>query len=236
MQGPWMMVILALTLAGVPGRAQPEAAPQDMGLAEPPELAELLRQAERLLLLREDLLQLRADQGDGDAEFQVSQPDWVSKRQHLGKREAAEEEEGMAEEEEEEAGAVGPHKRQHPGRREDAAAGPVDAPQQKRQHPGRRSSWLRDVVAKRQHPGRRLVELQAQEGAEKEEEAWGEGGGDRGPEKRQHPGKRALGGACGPWRACGPARLLLGLLEGLSPDGAAENKRQHPGRRAALQA
>ncbi|XP_055985263.1 thyrotropin releasing hormone [Sorex fumeus] len=236
MQGPWMMVVLALALAGVPGRAQPEVAQQEVGLAEPPDLAELLRQAEHLLLLREDLLQLHADQGDAESEFQISQPRWVSKRQHPGKREAAEEEEGMAEEEEEEAGAVGPVKRQHPGRREDAPAGSVDAPQQKRQHPGRRSSWLRDMVTKRQHPGRRLAELQAQEGAEKEEEEGEEEEGERGTEKRQHPGKRALGGACGPWRACGQARLLLGLLAGLGRDGVAESKRQHPGRRATLQA
>lgn len=163
-------------------------------------------------------------------ELQVFQPGWISKRQHPGKREA-QEEEIMAEEEEEEGGAVEPHKRQHPGRREDVATGSTDGPQ-KRQHPGRRSSWLRDILTKRQHPGRRLVALQAQAGDEKGEERWEEGG-ELVPEKRQHPGKRALGSSCGPWRACGQARLLLGLLEGLSRDRGAENKRQHPGRRAS---
>lgn len=172
-------------------------------------------------------------------ELQVFPPSWVSKRQHPGKRseEEDEQEQEVAEVEEEERGTVGPYKRQHPGRRDDVAMGSLGAPQQKRQHPGRRSSWLTSIFTKRQHPGRRLVDLQAQEGDEKEEGAWEEEEeeeeGELMPEKRQHPGKRALGNWCGPWRACGQASLLLGILEDLSRDRGVENKRQHPGRRAA---
>lgn len=144
----------------------------------------------------------------------------------------SEAEEGV-EEEEEEGGAVGPHKRQHPGRREEAALWSLDVTQQKRQHPGRRSSWPGYTFTKRQHPGRRLVDPKAQriweeeeDGEEKEEE------GELMPEKRQHPGKRAMGGPCGLRGACGQASLLLGLLDDLTRGQEAE-KRQHPGRREA---
>lgn len=163
-------------------------------------------------------------------ESQIIQPDWLSKRQHPGKREG-DAEEGV-EEEEEEGGAVGPHKRQHPGRREDVAAW-SDVTQQKRQHPGRHPSWLGYTFTKRQHPGRRLVDSKAQGSWEAEEEEEEEEEGEPIPEKRQHPGKRALGGPCGPGGDCGQASLLLGLLDDLSRGRGAEEKRQHPGRRAA---
>nr|KAF6476682.1 thyrotropin releasing hormone [Rousettus aegyptiacus] len=214
MPGPWLLLamVLTLTLTDVPsGRAQPEVAQQEAAMAtEYPGLDDLLRQAERLFLLREDLQRLRGDQGDRESESQIFQPDWLFKRQHPGKREE-EAEEGV-EEEEEEGGAVGPHKRQHPGRR---------------------SSWPGYTFTKRQHPGRRLVDPKAQriweeeeDGEEKEEE------GELMPEKRQHPGKRAMGGPCGLRGACGQASLLLGLLDDLTRGQEAE-KRQHPGRREA---
>ncbi|XP_023475692.2 thyrotropin releasing hormone isoform X1 [Equus caballus] len=233
MPSPWSLLAMALTLTltGVPGgRSQPEAAQQEAAMgAEHPGLDDLLRQAERLLLLREDLQRLREDQGERESESQIFQPNWLSKRQHPGKRE--EEAEERVEEEEAEEGAVGRHKRQHPGRREDEAAWSADATQQKRQHPGRRSSWLGYTFTKRQHPGRRLVDPQAQRSWEEEEEEREEG--ELMPEKRQHPGKRALGSPCGPRGACGQASLLLGLLDDLSRGQGAEEKRQHPGRRAA---
>ncbi|XP_047610587.1 thyrotropin releasing hormone [Phacochoerus africanus] len=233
MPGPWFLlaVALTLTLTSVPGsHAQLEVAQQERAMAaEHPGLDDLLRQAEHLLL-REDLQRLREDQGDSESESQTFQPNWLSKRQHPGKRE--EEAEGRVEEEEEEGGAVEPHKRQHPGRREDAAPWPVEVAQQKRQHPGRRSPWLRYTFTKRQHPGRRLVDPKAQRSLEEEEEEVEEDG-ELMPEKRQHPGKRALRSPCGPWGSCGQASLLLGLLDDLSRGRGAEEKRQHPGRRAA---
>ncbi|XP_045349857.1 thyrotropin releasing hormone isoform X1 [Leopardus geoffroyi] len=222
MPGPWLLLALALTLTV----AQPEVAQHEAG--EHAGLDDLLRQAEGLLLLQEDLLRLRGNQDDGESESQIIQPDWLSKRQHPGKREEEEAEDGV--EEEEEGGAMGPHKRQHPGRREDVAAW-SEVTQQKRQHPGRRSSWLGYTFTKRQHPGRRLVDPKAQRSWEEEEEEVEEG--ELMPEKRQHPGKRALGGPCEPQGACGQASLLLGLLDDLSRGQGAEEKRQHPGRRAA---
>lgn len=66
MPGPWFLLAMALTLTltGVPGgRAQPDVAQQEADLSEQQGLEDLLRQAERLLLLREDLQQLR-DQDD----------------------------------------------------------------------------------------------------------------------------------------------------------------------------
>ncbi|XP_036123503.1 thyrotropin releasing hormone [Molossus molossus] len=236
MPGPWLLLAIALTLTltGVPGgRAQPEMDQQEAAVAaEHPGLDALLRQTERLLLLREDLQRLRGDQGNRESESQVFQSNWLSKRQHPGKREE-EAEEGV-EEEEEEGGAVGPHKRQHPGRREDAAMWSVDVTQQKRQHPGRRSSWLEYTFTKRQHPGRRLVDPKAQRNwEEEEEEEEEEQEGELMPEKRQHPGKRALGGPCGLQGACGQASLLLGLLDDLGRSQGSEEKRQHPGRRVA---
>ncbi|XP_001144565.3 thyrotropin releasing hormone [Pan troglodytes] len=232
MPGPWLLLALALTLnlTGVPGgRAQPEAAQQEAVTAvEHPGLDDFLRQVERLLFLRENIQRLQGDQGEHSAS-QIFQSDWLSKRQHPGKREE-EEEEGV--EEEEEGGAGGPHKRQHPGRREDEASWSVDVTQHKRQHPGRRSPWLAYAVPKRQHPGRRLADPKAQRSWEEEEEEE-EREEDLMAEKRQHPGKRALGGPCGPQGACGQAGLLLGLLDDLSRSQGAEEKRQHPGRRAA---
>ncbi|XP_040850887.1 thyrotropin releasing hormone [Ochotona curzoniae] len=227
MPGPWLLLALALTLTltGVPsGGAQPESVQQEAAEGpEHPGLDELLHQAERLLLLREDLQRLRGDQGEF-SESQVPQLDWLSKRQHPGRRE--EEAEESVEEEEEEEEATGLHRRQHPGRREDEASGT----QHKRQHPGRRSPWLKDAVFKRQHPGRRMVDPQVHRAWE-EEEAKEEGA--LMPETRQHPGRRALGGPCGPQGGCVQAGLLLGLLEDLSQGPGTEVKRQHPGRRAA---
>ncbi|XP_037375638.1 thyrotropin releasing hormone [Talpa occidentalis] len=235
MPGPWLLLAFALTLtlASVPGgHTQSDLAEQEVAvISEHPGLDDLLRQAERLLQLREDLQQLRAIPQDQEPESQQFQPTWLLKRQHPGKREE-EAAEGSEEEEEGEA-APRPHKRQHPGRREAASAWPLHVTRQKRQHPGRRSAWLRDILTKRQHPGRRLAEPKPQ-GWEEEAEEAEEEGGDPMPEKRQHPGKRASGGSCGPWQACGQASLLLGLLDDLSRSQGAEEKRQHPGRRAAL--
>ncbi|XP_017360564.1 thyrotropin releasing hormone isoform X1 [Cebus imitator] len=233
MPGPWLLLALALTLnlIGVPGGgAQPEAAQQEaVTVAERPGLDDLLRQVERLLFLRENILRQQGDQGEHSAS-QILQPDWLSKRQHPGKRE--EEGEVGVEEEEEEAGAMGPHKRQHPGRREDEASWSVDAAQHKRQHPGRRSPWLGYAVTRRQHPGRRLADPKAQRSWEEEEEEE-ERKEELMPEKRQHPGKRAVEGSCEPQGACGQAVLLLGLLDDLSRSQGAEEKQQNLGQRAA---
>lgn len=68
MPGAWLLLAVALTLtvAGFPGgRAQPEVAQQEAAMAaEHAGVDDLLRQAERLLLLREDVQRLRGNQGD----------------------------------------------------------------------------------------------------------------------------------------------------------------------------
>lgn len=67
MPGPWFLLAMALTLTltSVPGgRAQLDVVQQDVDLSEQQGLEDLLRQAERLLLLREDLQRLREDQDD----------------------------------------------------------------------------------------------------------------------------------------------------------------------------
>nr|XP_012604017.1 thyrotropin releasing hormone [Microcebus murinus]XP_012604018.1 thyrotropin releasing hormone [Microcebus murinus] len=219
MSRPWLLVAAAVALTltltgGVPGGRAAEQRHQD--------LDNLLVEAQSLLLLGDSLDRLQGDlqrleghQSEPSTEFQGLHPTGLSKRQHPGKREP-DSEEGEVEEEEEEGGAGGgPHKRQHPGRREDEA------------------SWAeaggRD---RRQHPGRRLADPEAQRNREVEDEEEEEEGLT--PQKRQHPGKRRLGGPCGPLGGCGAANLLLGLLEDSSrARGSEQRKRQHPGRRAA---
>lgn len=71
MPAPWLLLTMALTLTltDVPGGcAQPDVAQQEAVMAaEHPGLGDLLRQAERLSLLREDLQQLRGEQGDRES-------------------------------------------------------------------------------------------------------------------------------------------------------------------------
>lgn len=68
MPGAWLLLTLALTLTltGAPGgRAQPEAAQREAEMAaEHPDLDHLLRQAERFLLLQDDVQRLRGDLGE----------------------------------------------------------------------------------------------------------------------------------------------------------------------------
>lgn len=71
MPAPWLLLTMALTLTltDVPGGcAQPDVAQQEAVMAaEHPGLGDLLRQAERLSLLREDLQRLRGEQGDRES-------------------------------------------------------------------------------------------------------------------------------------------------------------------------
>uniref|UniRef100_A0A8C8Z9A9 Pro-thyrotropin-releasing hormone n=1 Tax=Prolemur simus TaxID=1328070 RepID=A0A8C8Z9A9_PROSS len=227
MPGPWLLLALALTLTltGVPGgRAQPEAAPGEA--QEHRGLEDLLH----LLFLPENLQRLQGHPSQ-HPESQMLEPNWLSKRQHPGKREEEEEaEEGV---EEERGAAGGPQKRQHPGRREEEASPFADDTRHKRQHPGRRSPWPGYAVTKRQHPGRWRVDPKAQRNWEEDGEEEEEEEEELTPDKRQHPGKRSLGRTCGPQGACGPASVLLGLLGDLRRGQGTEQKRQHPGRRAA---
>lgn len=141
-----------------------------------------------------------------------SQPEWVTKRQHPGKRYGEDLEKrqhpGRRDEDEDEQ-YLDVQKRQHPGKREDEMQSFVDL--RKRQHPGKRSTTghmsenpvlLLSELSKRQHPGKRYLVLHT---------------------KRQHPGKRRSEDEDddGNWNADMEGEEDLPELE----------KRQHPGKR-----
>lgn len=141
-----------------------------------------------------------------------SQIEWVTKRQHPGKRYSEDLEKrqhpGRREESEDEQ-YLDVQKRQHPGKRDDEMHSLVEL--QKRQHPGKRTTlghisenpvMLLSELSKRQHPGKRYLVLQS---------------------KRQHPGKRHLEDedGDGDWYADADGDEDLAELE----------KRQHPGKR-----
>ncbi|XP_039220483.1 thyrotropin releasing hormone [Crotalus tigris] len=152
---------------------------------------------------------------DLEKEPNASELDWITKRQHPGKRMVMDLE-----------------KRQHPGRRS-LSDQILSIPSSqlaylnelsKRQHPGKR--YL--PYNKRQHPGKR--------GWDDETES------EEILEKRQHPGKRYLGSQtpdnnilCDTQESseCSKGSLLLGLLEKINKV-RGEEKSQHPGRSSWL--
>ncbi|XP_068609458.1 pro-thyrotropin-releasing hormone [Brachionichthys hirsutus] len=194
-------------------------------------------QKAKSLLLRSILQKMQED--DRSAEGSSSQTEWMTKRQHPGKRHGEH-----------------PEKRQHPGRREEAA-GERRSDSQKRQHPGKRSATERasepmitllGELSKRQHPGKRYRVLHGERrhpGARRaEDEDRDEGDEDPAElERRQHPGKRFWSysnpdsGTVSPCDASNPARcskasLLLDFFHNINKS-RAEEKRQHPGKRFA---
>ncbi|KAM9429458.1 pro-thyrotropin-releasing hormone [Salvelinus alpinus] len=191
----------------------------------------ILQRAESILL--RSILKMTEDE-DGVNEALSSQPEWLVKRQHPGKRE---------EDEDEDSREV--QKRQHPGKREDEIDSFVEL--QKRQHPGKRSmleqitenSAFLSELSKRQHPGKRYLMMYSkrQHPGRRDVDDESDAADLQELEKRQHPGKRYWDnmspdlGANSPCDVldpgCSKANLLLELL-----DNAAE-KRQHPGKRSA---
>uniref|UniRef100_A0A8D2J172 Thyrotropin releasing hormone n=1 Tax=Varanus komodoensis TaxID=61221 RepID=A0A8D2J172_VARKO len=157
----------------------------------------------------------------------ASQLDWMSKRQHPGKRSLNDLE-----------------KRQHPGKREEDNEFDHDLELQKRQHPGRRSLQLAylNELSKRQHPGKRYLAYSKRQHPGKR--SWDDEveEGELILERRQHPGKRNLASEsldykvpCDPQDSleCSKSRLLLELLDNVSKGGIDE-KQQQPGRRSPL--
>lgn len=116
------------------------------------------------LLLRSILQKLQDDERN---EGITSQNEWVTKRQHPGKRYGEDLE-----------------KRQHPGRREENEDEPF-LDMQKRQHPGKREDEIHSLLGlhKRQHPGKRFT---MEHISDNPDVLFGEFS------KRQHPGKRYL--------------------------------------------
>ncbi|XP_024232333.1 pro-thyrotropin-releasing hormone-A-like [Oncorhynchus tshawytscha] len=198
----------------------------------------VLQRAEGILL--RSILKMTEDE-DGVNEALSSQPEWLVKRQHPGKREEDEDED-------EDSGEV--QKRQHPGKREDEIDSFVGL--QKTQHPGKRSmleqitenSAFLSELSKRQHPGKRYLMMYSkrQHPGRRDVDDESDAGDLQELEKRQHPGKRYWYnmspelGANSPCDVldpgCSKANLLLELLDNVTKSRAAE-KRQHPGKRSA---
>uniref|UniRef100_W5MZE8 Pro-thyrotropin-releasing hormone n=1 Tax=Lepisosteus oculatus TaxID=7918 RepID=W5MZE8_LEPOC len=188
-----------------------------------------------------------------------SQQEWLSKRQHPGKRYQEDIEKrqhpGRREEDEDDDDYFEEQKRQHPGKREDETDDYVEL--QRRQHPGKRSLMdqysdatdsqmgYQSDMSKRQHPGKRYLSYnKRQHPGRRELENELDAGDLQDLEKRQHPGKRY-------WDIkspdyinnlpcdikdpvkCNKASLLLELLDNVNKS-RAEEKRQHPGRRFAF--
>ncbi|XP_049609333.1 pro-thyrotropin-releasing hormone [Syngnathus scovelli] len=202
---------------------------------DPRTMNDLLLHRAESLLLRSILRKMQAeDDNDGGLS---SQPAWLTKRQHPGKRysEDVDEEADVGDEEYSDV-----ERRQHPGKRSTTHGRLSDAPVivvqgelSKRQHPGKR--YVVIPRSRRQHPGKRQPD---EEDDDAEEEV-------HLPElyRRQHPGKRFLDhpglATISPCEdlsdsvRCAKANLLLDFLDDISDMKHAEEKRQHPGKRFA---
>ncbi|XP_071331107.1 pro-thyrotropin-releasing hormone [Trachinotus anak] len=217
----------------------------------------ILQRAESLLL--RSILKKMQDEDDGFS----SQPEWVTKRQHPGKRYSEDLEKrqhpGRREDDEDDQ-YLDVQKRQHPGKREDETHSFMEL--QKRQHPGKRSTTghisdnpviLLSELSKRQHPGKRYLVLHNKRqhpGKRFTEDEDGDGDWDADGdedlselEKRQHPGKRFWDNSSPDLGTNSPCDVLDPtscsktslLLDFLDNinKSHAEEKRQHPGKRFA---
>ncbi|KAF3697053.1 Pro-thyrotropin-releasing hormone-A [Channa argus] len=220
----------------------------------------ILQRAESLLL--RSILKKMQDEDDRNEGFS-SQPEWVTKRQHPGKRYSEDLEKrqhpGRREEDEDDQ-YLDVQRRQHPGKREDEMHSFMEL--QKRQHPGKRATSglisdhpaiLLSEISKRQHPGKRYLVLHSKrqhpgkrysEHEDGDEEWDAEGDEDlQELEKRQHPGKRfwdnssPILGTNSPCDVLEPTSCSKSslLLDFLDNinKSHAEEKRQHPGKRFA---
>ncbi|XP_068454087.1 pro-thyrotropin-releasing hormone [Clinocottus analis] len=200
------LVVCNVTVSG--GQGLPAGAQTDGRTID-----DILLQRAESLLLRSILKKIQDE--DGRNEGFSSQAEWVTKRQHPGKRYGEDLEKrqhpGRREEEEEDEQYLDVEKRQHPGKREGDAHSFLEL--QKRQHPGKRfavgrvsenPATLLGELSKRQHPGKRYLVTYS---------------------KRQHPGKRD-GDWEGDWDADGE-----GDDDDDDEDLADLEKRQHPGKR-----
>ncbi|KAM9325219.1 thyrotropin releasing hormone [Gastrophryne carolinensis] len=230
----WWLVLLGAALLVV-AQEQPFPDEEDVLSDEGVDLTNALKRAQGTLI-HTILRRMEEEQGEKDSDLPALE--WVSKRQHPGKR--------LLEEME---------KRQHPGKRAD---GDWFLELPKRQHPGRRSPFdqfvdtsnsplgLLNDISKRQHPGKRGLAYAKRQhpgkrGWDEDEDA---DYGDQDIEKRQHPGKRYpepenldyMPPCEGPDPFnCSKGSFLLELLDNVNR-GRLEEKRQHPGRRSTWEA
>ncbi|XP_059188264.1 pro-thyrotropin-releasing hormone [Centropristis striata] len=219
----------------------------------------ILQRAESLLL-RSILKKIQDEDGRNEGSSQI---EWVTKRQHPGKRYSDDLEKrqhpGRREEDEEEQ-YLDVQKRQHPGKREDEMHSFMEL--HKRQHPGKRTAtgyvsetpvMLLGELSKRQHPGKRYLLLHSKrqhpgKRSPEDEDDYGDWDADGDEdlaelEKRQHPGKRFWDNSSPDFGTNSPCDVLDPtscsktslLLDFLDniTKSHAEEKRQHPGKRFA---
>ncbi|KAK7884873.1 hypothetical protein WMY93_027996 [Mugilogobius chulae] len=244
MKSTYLLVLASLAVCNLPLCKGQSLTDDDQ---EPRTIDDIILQKAESLLLRSIL---RKIQGDDERYEDTSQPSWVTKRQHPGKRYTGEDVEG-------DESYVDVNKRQHPGKREEETHSYLEP--QKRQHPGKRTVTglvsnnpllVLGELSKRQHPGKRYLMLHTKRqhpgkrffpDAESDLDLDGEELEEL--EKRQHPGKRFLDnsnpllGSHPPCdfldsRGCSspPNRLLLDFLDHINTSHV-EEKRQHPGKR-----
>ncbi|XP_029453471.1 thyrotropin releasing hormone [Rhinatrema bivittatum] len=246
MAAAWLLLLLSLTLSSITVTlGQPVL--QENETEERSHLDEILQRAEGMIIRS-----IRKKIEEEDEEPSALQLEWLSKRQHPGKRflEDLEKRQHPGKREEgDEMSFIESQKRQHPGKREEDSDGYMEM--QKRQHPGRRSLldhyWdspstqlvSMSELSKKQHPGKRTRGYSKRQHPGKRE--WDEELEDL--EKRQHPGKRYLESEGLDYYPpcdiqdifnCTKASLLLELLDNVNK-GREEEKRQHPGRRSELE-
>ncbi|KFW02988.1 Pro-thyrotropin-releasing hormone [Eurypyga helias] len=246
------LLLLCLTLCGTclsGGQPLPEGS-ENMGRSP---LDDILQRSESLIL--QSVLKKAEKEEEMNKESNVPLLEWLSKRQHPGKKYPSdlEKRQHPGKRDVEEDTFYGDiQKRQHPGKREIEDDLDSYLELKKRQHPGRRSlsdqyadnpsaqlTYLNEL-SKRQHPGRRFLMYNRQHPSKR---GWNEeiDLNDQYYEKRQHPGKRYWnsdspddGGPCNLQESitCNKGSLLLDLVENVSKD-RLEEKRQHPGKRSA---
>ncbi|KFW64395.1 Pro-thyrotropin-releasing hormone [Pygoscelis adeliae] len=246
------LLLLCLTLCGVclnDGQPLPEGS-ENMGRST---LDDILQRSESIIL--QSVLKRAEKEDEMDKESNAPLPEWLSKRQHPGKKYLSDLEKRQHPgkrhvEEDTSYGDI--QKRQHPGKREIEDDLDSYVQLKKQQHPGRRSlsdqyadipsaqlAYLNEL-SKRQHPGRRYLMYKHQHPSKR---GWNDEVdlNNRYGEKRQHPGKRHWNSDspddAGPCNfqdsfTCNEGSLLLDLVENVSKD-RVEEKRQHPGKRSA---
>ncbi|KAM4650970.1 thyrotropin releasing hormone isoform 1-T2 [Discoglossus pictus] len=230
----WWLLLVGAALSQMAWTQEQPLPEEETQGEDSPDLSNILQRAQGVLI--RSILRRMEEGEQSERDSELPPLDWISKRQHPGKR--------LQEDLE---------KRQHPGKREEGEWY-LDLP--KRQHPGKRSSLgdqylenpstplgLFSEVSKRQHPGKRSLSYTKRQHPGKrmwEEEEDTELGDPQDMEKRQHPGKRYLEAenmdyltpceGTDPFN-CSKGSLLLEILDNVSK-GRVEEKRQHPGRRA----
>ncbi|XP_062441830.1 thyrotropin releasing hormone [Rhea pennata] len=190
-----------------------------------------------------------------DKESDTPLPEWLSKRQHPGKRyliDLGKRQHPGKREDEEDLSYGDIQKKQDPGKREEEQNLDSYLELKKQQHPGRRSLWDQyadfanaqltylNELSKRQHPGKRYLTYKLQHPGSR---SWNDEQDlrDQHVEKRQHPGKRYRDSKSPDYAApcnfqksfsCNEGSLLLDLVENVNI-GRVEEKHQHLGGRLA---